>query len=92
MATVKIEFQSISLDGPEGISILVTTRNGKIEQLPISVAQACEAIRRLSRGVENVFAREVSLRASQERQQGYVAGSIEATEVAAARAAGEEYL
>ena len=87
MAKAKIEFQSISLDGPEGISVMVVIGNGRyVERLPISVAQACEAIRRLSRGVENVFAREVS----QERQLGHAAGSIEAMEVAAARAAGKE--
>ena len=61
MAKAKIEFQSVSLDGPEGISILVVTGNGRyVERLPISVAQACEAIRRLSRGIENQFARDVS--------------------------------
>ena len=91
MTKAKIEFQSISLEGPEGISIMIVTGKGRyVERLPISIAQACEAIRRLSRGVENVFAREVSLRVSQERQRGYAAGSIEAMEVAAARAAEKE--
>lgn len=61
MAKAKIEFHSVSLDGPEGISILVVTGNGRyVERLPISVAQACEAIRRLSRGIENRCARDVS--------------------------------
>ena len=91
MTKAKIEFHSVSLDGPEGISVMIVTGKGRhVERLPISIAEACEAIRRLSRGVENVFAREVSLRVSQERQKGYHAGSIEAMEVAAARAAGRE--